>query len=917
MLEGLPRELFLAADSLGWAYQLWQGKRKEEVNASQVKIGADELPPVTQLFTEPYMVEYLLHNTVGSWWRQRYPQFAERLKLRYIAPLPRADGEVVSVSEVGLTALADLRLLDPCCGSGHFLVAAFHLLVPMRMLAEGMTTQDAVTAVLRDNLYGVELDARCVEIAVFVLALAAWAYPDEHGQALGFGPLPSLNVACAGKSFGIAQADLGRSAFIAQAPLLGSLLSSDEVAAAPTTDLFAVRPDVKFDNDELDDQAVAAQGLVQAMQILEQRYDFVLTNPPFLGRGRMCDEMRAFVEERFYEGRHDLGAVFLERCLNLVKQDGVAGCVLQQSWLFAGSYAPHRQKLLQRHALRLVANLGEGAFRSPDAAGAFPSLLVLERQPPLEMHLISIVDVSDRRSADEKAAALEGAVVGELSFALVRAKQDYLVALTQGGGLPLLSEFATPYVGLQTSDYPRYCRCFWEQAVRTSDWEYMQEAPEEAGKLTGFSSLFYWQQGSGDLTNSGLAYIRGQAAWGKAGVAVSRMRQLKTSQYVGNFYNQTTAAIIPNDESLLPALLAFCSSDEYNVAVREVDRRICVANAALGKVGFDVERWTLEADRQFPAGLPELYTEDPTQWMFHGHPMASSDPLHVAVARLVGYQWPAERDESVTTSPALKLWIERCSMLAKHTADDGILCLQAVRGQPAAHERLLALLIDSWETASPGSWKTYVLERLLDGVGCAGRSLESWLRDKFFDQHARLFKNRPFVWHVCDGLNDGFSALVNYHSLDARGLDLLIHTYLGDWIRTQEAGASTEVDGAQQRLAAALNLKKRLISIAEGEAPFDIFIRWKPCQAQSRGWQPDIDDGVRLNIRPFMKAEVLRYNRHPKLNIKWETDRGQESEFTPWFGKFNGERVNDHHLTLAEKRASVGEVQSMASRGPR
>jgi hypothetical protein len=900
LLEGLPEDVFRAADSLGWAYQFWQGKRKEEVNASQVKVGADELAPVTQLFTEPYMVDYVLHNTVGKWWQLQHPHQAAQLPLHYLVLHRATEHEGATDSASSPATLSALKLLDPCCGSGHFLVAAFHLLVPMRILAEGLTAREAVLAVLRDNLHGVELDPRCVEIAAFALALAAWSYPDEAGAHLGFGSLPPMNLACSGRApSGPRQNDS-----LGPAPLLGSLLPVGfDTAPIETVDMTRQTADEASAPEEEKEQTVAAQGLAQAMSLLNQRYDFVLTNPPFLGRGRMCDALRMFVEEHFYDGRHDLGAAFLEHCLNLAKPGGMVGCVIQQSWLFAGSYGPHRARVLQRDALRLVANLGEGAFRSVDAAGAFPSLLVFDRQAPSDAHQILVVDVAENRTADDKATALEGAEVGELAFAQVRESPDYLVALTQGGHLPLLSEFATPYVGLQTSDYPRYCRFFWELPVRTSDWEFMQEAPGETGKLTGFSSVFYWQQGNGDLVKSGLAYIRGQSAWDRPGVAVSRMRQLETSRYVGNFFNQTTAAIIPHDESLLPAILAFCSSNDYTTAVREVDRRICVANAALGRVRFDVARWQLEAARQFPQGLPELYSNDPTQWLFHGHPRASSDPLQVAVARLVGYTWPVEWDDGIDVSDAAEQWVARCSSLAAHKDDDGILCLPPVRGEKPAHERLLTLLIDAWESVEPDSWKTATLDRLLANADCAGKELEVWLRDKFFEQHTRCFNHSPFIWHVWDGLKDGFAALVNYHRLDDKNLERLIHTYLGDWIRTQEAGVRDGADGAPQRLAAAQNLKRRLELILSGEAPHDIFVRWKPLAEQPIGWHPDLNDGVRLNIRPFMTAEVLRHNKKPKLNITWDKDRGKEVESAPWFKAFKGDRFNDHHLALAEKRA--------------
>ncbi|OYD53678.1 hypothetical protein CGK74_12085 [Thauera propionica] len=322
------------------------------------------------------------------------------------------------------------------------------------------------------------------------------------------------------------------------------------------------------------------------------------------------------------------------------------------------------------------------------------------------------------------------------------------------------------------------------------------------------------------------------------------------------------------------------------------------------KVPFDLAHWQQVAAERYPNGLPKPYSDDPTQWLFHGHPQPATDPLQVAVARLLGYRWPAETDADMELAIEARQWIAHTDKLAAHADDDGIVCLPAVRGEKPAHERLLALLIDAWETVTPGSWKASTLDRLLADADCAGKSLEVWLCEKFFEQHAKRFHHRPFIWHVWDGLKDGFGALVNYHKLDARNLERLIHTYLGDWIRIQEAGVASGLDGAPQRLAAAQALKKKLEAILEGEAPYDIFVRWKPLAQQPIGWNPDLNDGVRLNIRPWMTAAVLRHNKGPKLNIKWDKDRGKDVESAPWFPVFKGDRINDHHLTLAEKRVA-------------
>ena len=199
--------------------------------APEVKIGADELPAVTQLFTEPYMVEFLLHNTLGAWWagktlaaKRRWPTTPRRKTNS--APSSRCRGgslyqgysassgwrgrQVESVASAAGTfdgwpkTAAELKILDPCCGSGHFLVAFLHHLVPIRMAEEGLSAAEAVDAVLRDNLHGLEIDERCCQIAAFALAFAAWTYP----EAGGYRPLPELHIACTGigpQSTGLAE----------------------------------------------------------------------------------------------------------------------------------------------------------------------------------------------------------------------------------------------------------------------------------------------------------------------------------------------------------------------------------------------------------------------------------------------------------------------------------------------------------------------------------------------------------------------------------------------------------------------------------------------------------------------------------------------------------------------------------------
>jgi len=286
----------------------------------------------------------------------------------------------------------------------------------------------------------------------------------------------------------------------------------------------------------------------------------------------------------------------------------------------------------------------------------------------------------------------------------------------------------------------------------------------------------------------------------------------------------------------------------------------------------------------------------------------------VVIARLLGYCWPAELDADMELSDDARTLAAKCDELLKFGDKDGIVCIPPVRGEAAAAERLLNLLAAAYGDA----WSIDKLSELMKQAGHGGKTLDSWLRDKFFLQHCKIFHHRPFVWHIWDGLRDGFAALVNYHKLDRKNLETLIYTYLGDWIRRQKDDISSGVDGAQERLAAAQNLKKQLELILQGEEPYDIFVRWKPVEEQPIGWQPDLNDGVRLNIRPFMSVGDVRKKGagvlHDKPNVKWNKDRGKDVASAPWYhlgpeyGGKEGDRINDHHLSLAEKR-KVREAQ--------
>lgn len=977
LVEGLPAEVFAASDALGWVYQFWQTKRKDEVNRSEVKIGADELSAVTQLFTEPYMVQFLLHNSLGAWWVSRHPDRPCPVDLGYL--LRTEDGTPAAGRfECWPDDLAEFRLLDPCCGSGHFLVAAFLMLVPMRMALEDLTAREAVDAVLKDNLHGLEIDPRCVATAAFTLALEAWRYPD----AGGYRPLPRLNLAWCGQPvagrkeqwLALANGDERLRAGMAalydtfrDAPILGSLI--EPARSVPEDMLTAgfgeLQPLLEkalhkhAGEAEWEETAIAAQGLAEAARLLGGHYHLVITNVPYLARGKQGERLRKFAEKHYPKAKNDLANVFLERCLelSLPEGQGVTQIVMPQNWLFLTSYWKQREHLLKENRWELLARLGPGAFETISGEVVNVILLTLTRIPPQPDHRLHGIDVSEPRTAAGKAELLREGELVAVSQAGQLGNPDAAITLQEASGRGIVRDFARCFQGLTTGDDSRLKRQQWEFGPNCADgkaWTNLQGPSQGRGLFGGRENLVDARLLKGKLQ---LGAIRGREAWGREGVAIDRVRSLSAAFYCGDYYHSLIPVLIPRRDSDLPAVVAFAFSNELGNAARHANQALSIDNGYFEKFEFDLDHWTRVAEEKYPHGLPKPYTNDPTQWIFHGHPCGSvawdeekkwtahgplrtdATVLQVAVARLLGYRWPAETDPQMELADEQREWVRSCETLLPFADEDGIACISSVRGERPAAERLLELLY----AAYGDEWHDGTLRKLLAESGAA--SLDDWLRNQFFEQHCKLFHHRPFIWHIWDGRKrDGFHALVNYHKIagsdfgqpkagpkgepqgrsehklaegDGKGRRLLVsltYSYLGDWIARQQDGVKRGEAGAEDRLAAALVLQKRLEAIIEGEPPFDLFVRWKPIEQQPIGWEPDINDGVRLNIRPFMAQDLPGGKKgagilRAKPNIHWKKDRGKEPMRDqvqyPWFwnsGKLTGERVNEVHLSYAEKQ---------------
>lgn len=895
---GLPSEVFAADDALGWVYQYWQSKQKKLVNDSGRKIGGADISPVTQLFTEDYMVRFLLENSLGAWWASRFPHSPLIAGWEYLRF--NEDGAPAAGSFDGWpAAIRQVTVMDPCCGSGHFLVAAFGMLWRMRAEAEGLAPADAQDAVIRDNLFGLELDPRCTQIAMFNIALEAW----KQG---GYRELPIPNVACSGVP---ARAPLERWTTLAggdvrlelalarlhelfkDADTLGSLI--DPRRAAEVDDLYnldwnAVAPLLAraLAEEAVDPASTvfgqAAASIAHAADLLSHSYTLIATNVPYLGITRYSPVLRAYLADQHFQGRHDLGYAMVNRWVLRSPDENVSGAIVTQSeWMTGPSLVALRKLWLDGLGLRVLSRLGYSAFQT--GLRVNPSLLISSNEND-RPDLFGFFDVVGADSSTVVAQQLKSMIPSRMSTREQIAHPAHLISVSEYGQLRPLGEYSTCTFGLGVGDFNRFERCFWEVARGNPDWEFLQSSASSTEPYGGRELVVFWENENGSmarlaesvrhLNHKAQQWRSGKPIWGKEGIALSRMGGIKASLYSGDRFSERTMVLVPSSPDLVPALWAFAASGELETEIRKVTKNLSVSPSSVKYVPFDVDRWRREATEQYPNGVPEPYSSDPTQWLFKGDVVGATDPMQVAVARLLGFAWPDQSGDS----------------LDAFADEDGIVCLQPIAGEASAGERLRDLLASAYGS----EWSTATQDELLAHSGGDPGDVVGWLRDGFFRSHAKIFQNRPFIWHIWDGRADGFSALVNYHRLNRRTLEKLTYTTLGWWIQKQRDDASNNLPGAAARAGAATHLKSKLEMILEGEPPYDIYVRWKSLAEQPIGWDPDLDDGVRMNIRPFVEAGILR----TKFTINWNKDRGTNPD--------GSERRNDLHFTNAQKRQARG-----------
>lgn len=397
-----------AVQIIGWLYQYYNSEKKDEVFAAlkkNVKITKENIPAATQLFTPDWIVRYMVENSLGRLWIDHnagsaIDEYDERpgdlnehllFKWKYYVfdaeqePEVQAQIERIRKECAALTP-EQIKCIDPCCGSGHILAYLFDVLMQIYE-SYGYTTREAVASILAHNLYGLDIDDRAAQLSYFAVMMKARQYDRrfltrKDGDGNPHVPQPHVYAICESnaisrgslKYFGWSMSDIERNMALDQmTDLLDAMQDAKEYGSiliikdydwellyrfVGTVDYSG---QLDFDAGNLEETKEKLWRLVEIAAMLAQKYDVVVTNPPYMGTSNASVKVQEYVKKEYPDSKSDLFAVFIERCGHMTAKNRYQAMITQHAWMFLSSFEKLRGKLLLTDTVNM-AHLGPRAF---------------------------------------------------------------------------------------------------------------------------------------------------------------------------------------------------------------------------------------------------------------------------------------------------------------------------------------------------------------------------------------------------------------------------------------------------------------------------------------------------------------------------------------------------------------------------
>ena len=382
LIDTIPEEDFGSqVEIIGWLYQFYNSELKDETFANlkkRIKISKERIPAATQLFTPDWIVKYMVENSVGRLWLEGHPNEDLKSKWKYYVEEaqqePEVEQKLIAIrKESEILKPEDITIIDPCMGSGHILVYVFEVLMDI-YVSEGYTEKDACESILKNNLYGLDIDKRAYQLAYFAVLMKARKY-NRRILTKNISPLLCSIEETNSISEEFINELISQDRTIEKnlkylynsfndAKEYGSILDIENI---DFNKLISLINTFEFHTDNLDkfkyqNEIQILKNIINQSKILSKNYDIVITNPPYMGNSGMNPNLKDYLKNSFSNSKSDLFAVFIEKCHEFSKSNGFVAMITQQSFMFLSTFEKLRVNIINNHTIIDMAHLGAHAF---------------------------------------------------------------------------------------------------------------------------------------------------------------------------------------------------------------------------------------------------------------------------------------------------------------------------------------------------------------------------------------------------------------------------------------------------------------------------------------------------------------------------------------------------------------------------
>lgn len=405
---------------IGWLYQYYNTIPKEN-SFKKKKYQTDDIPPVTQLFTPDWLVRYMVENSLGRYWidilhakgdSRSEKDIASEFNWKYY--MPSSEKNKVEIRpELASKEVTDIKFIDPAMGSGHILIYAFDILMQIYE-TQGYSRRDAATSIIKNNLYGLDIDKRAYQLSYFALLMKAREYNRRvlrRHHTVNLYDVPEVKYSTKDYTYLISSDDLDKKTVEDLDSILNVFQNGNDLGS-----IIKVNKNIDFDklrelfadnsnqgNEQPDlfiDMRTRLNTAINIAEVLRNTYDVSVTNPPYMGGGKMDPPLKKYVQKNYPIAKADMFSVFIEKMIELTSNIGYIGMITMHSWMFLSNFEKLRKEI-QNHTIINMAHLGTRAFGDIGGEVVQTTTFILQKAKR-EEYLGSYERLVDYGSQDDK-----------------------------------------------------------------------------------------------------------------------------------------------------------------------------------------------------------------------------------------------------------------------------------------------------------------------------------------------------------------------------------------------------------------------------------------------------------------------------------------------------------------------------------